>query len=91
MMIHADKCAELGLIVPKTSERQFSYVLRLMRQGGSINTRQARFIGIGNLHSIASQLKNKGYKFNNEKKAVICPFTGEFYPCLVCVLSMKND
>ena len=90
MMIDGEKCAELELAEPNKEETQIHYVARLTRQGGTINTRQARFIGIGNLHSIASALSKKNYKFTNLKKVVLCPFTKEIYPLPVIELSMTK-
>ena len=90
MMIHKDKCVDLNLPEPKQNETQLFYVVRLLKKGETINTRQARFIGIGNLHSIASILHKKNYKFTNTKKVVLCPFSGKVYYFPVIELSMTK-
>jgi hypothetical protein len=74
MNIQADKCAELKLPPPFQLERQIDYVLRVIQQGFGFNTRQARYVGIYNLHSIASSLKKKKIQLEVEHKSVFCPF-----------------
>lgn len=89
MMIHTDKCIELGLPAPKSYHNQLSYVLSVITQGIKLNTRLARYIGIHNLHSLISALKRKGYKFTLEHGRVPCPFTGKIPPHPVDILSMN--
>ena len=48
MMIHVDKCLELGLPEPKSYDNQLTYIKRLLLLGFSFNTRMARYCGIGN-------------------------------------------
>ncbi|WP_105171231.1 hypothetical protein [Pseudoalteromonas sp. T1lg24] len=69
------RCRELGFPAPYNIEKQWCYVKRLMLCGNSINTRQARYIGIHNLHSIVSKLKKKQCKFMLEHKKCFCPQT----------------
>ncbi len=91
MMIHADKCIELGLPVPESYHNQLSYVLSVITQGIKLNTRLARYIGIHNLHSLVSTLKYKGYKFTLEHGRVPCPFTGKIPSHPVDILSMSYE
>lgn len=91
MMIHKDKCIELGLPEPKSYHNQQTYVLLVISQCHKLDTRKARFIGIHNLHSIASNLKSKRYKFTHEHGVVKCPFTGEVPPYPVDILSMTPE
>lgn len=89
MMIHTDKCIELGLPAPKSYHNQLSYVISLITQGIKLNTREARYIGIHNLHSLISTLKRKGHKHTLEHGRVYCPFTGETPSQPVDILSMN--
>lgn len=91
MMIHTDKCIELGFSTPKSYHNQQSYVLSVIAKGGKLNTRMARYIGIHNLHSIISKLKKKGHKFTLEHGRVACPFTGKVPPHPVDILSMSYE
>lgn len=91
MMIHKDKCLELGLPTPASYDNQLTYVLKTLTNGIALNTRMARYIGIHNLHSIAPTLKKRGYQFTLERKRVKCPFTGEVPTYPVDVLSMTNE
>lgn len=91
MMIHRDKCLELGLPEPKSYENQNTYVLRVISEGRKFNTRMARYCGIGNLHSIAPILFRKGYLFTLEHGRCRCPFTGEIPPQPVDILSMTKN
>lgn len=90
-MIHKDKCFELGLPEPKSFHNQQTYVLLLISEGHHINTRAARYIGIHNLHSIASTLKRKGYDYTHKHGTVKCPFTGVVPPYAVDILSMTPE
>lgn len=91
MMIHKDKCLELGLPEPKSFHNQQTYVLLVISEGHHINTRVARYIGIHNLHSLASILKRKGYNYTHKHGVVKCPFTGSIPPYPVDILSMSPE
>lgn len=91
MIIHNDKCLELGLPIASSFDNQITYVLKAISAGEKLNTRKARFIGIHNLHSIASTLHRKGYIFTLEHGRVECPFTGESPPQHVDILSMTTE
>lgn len=91
MMIHTDKCLELGLPEPASFDNQQTYVVRVMSLGIKLNTRMARFIGIHNLHSVASLLARKGYQFKLEHGRVYCPFTNKVPPFSVDILSMTSE
>jgi hypothetical protein len=91
MMIHKDKCFELGLPLPASFDNQLTYVLNVIVNGFKLNTRTARFIGIHNLHSIAPILYKKGYQFTLEHGRVKCPFTGKVPPYPVDILSMTPE
>ena len=91
MMIHKDKCLELGLPEPMSFDNQQSYVLKVISIGHKLNTRTARYIGIHNLHSVAPMLHKKGYQFTLEHGRVKCPFTGITPPYPVDILSMTPE
>lgn len=91
MMIHKDKCLELGLPLPASYDNQLTYVLTVISIGHKLNTRTARFIGIHNLHSIAPILHKKGYQFTLDHGRVKCPFTGKVPPFSVDILSMTPE
>jgi hypothetical protein len=91
MMIHKDKCLELGLPEPQSYDNQLTYIKRLLLLGFSFNTRMARYCGIGNLHSLVSPLKKNGYQFNLDHGRVKCPFTGIVPPHPVDILSMSPE
>jgi hypothetical protein len=91
MMIHKDKCLELGLPEPKLYDNQLTYVLKTISQGYKFDTRMARYCGIGNLHSIAPILNKRGYQFTSEQGRVKCPFTGDIPPYTVIILSMTPE
>jgi hypothetical protein len=91
MMIHIDKCLELGLPEPKSYDNQLTYIKRLLLLGFSFNTRMARYCGIGNLHSLVAPLRRKGINFTKVKNLVNCPFTGKTPPYPVDILSMTPE
>jgi len=91
MMIHKDKCLELGLPLPSSFDNQQTYVIKTISGGIKLNTRKARFIGIHNLHSIASSLARKGYDFTLEHGRVRCPFTNKIPIFPVDILSMSPE
>lgn len=77
-MINEKVAQALGLPVPMRGEPQTSYVWRACLGGFVINTRQARLIGIANLHSVASALRNSHrLPISRERCAVIDPATGK--------------
>lgn len=90
-MIHRDKCLELGLPEPLSFDNQLTYVLKIITRGLKFNTRIARYIGIHNLHSIASLLVRKGYDFTIEHGCVSCPFTNRVPTFPVDILSMTPE
>jgi len=91
MMIHIDKCLELGLPEPKSYDNQLTYIKRLLLLGFNFNTRKARYCGIGNLHSLVSPLRKKGIEFNLDHGRVKCPFTDTTPPHPVDILSMTPE
>ncbi|WP_255229479.1 hypothetical protein [Pseudoalteromonas sp. HM-SA03] len=91
MMIHKDKCQELGLPEPLSYHNQLTYVLMVISQGLKLSTRNARYIGIHNLHSLVSILRRKGYQFTLEHGRVHCPFTGIVPPYPVDIVSMSYE
>jgi hypothetical protein len=91
MMIHKDKCLELGLPIPASFDNQQTYVVRVIVDGFKLHTRTARFIGIHNLHSIVPILYKKGYQFTLEHGRVKCPFTGKVPPYPVDIISMTPE
>ena len=82
-----EACIQVGFILPYEKEEQAAYVRRLLREGFTINTRQARFIGIHNLHSIAAELRRKGFPLLIDHMPAMDPRTGELPPQLVDWLS----
>ncbi|NVJ62196.1 MAG: hypothetical protein HWE27_17550 [Gammaproteobacteria bacterium] len=91
MMIHPDKCKELGLSKPKNHDNQLAYVKRIILNGIKFNTRLARYVGIHNLHSIISILFKKGVQFTLEHGKVWCPFKEEVPPYPVDIIYMTEE
>ena len=91
MMIHKDKCLELGLPEPKSYDNKLTYIKHLLLLGIRFNTRMARYCGIGNLHSLVTPLKRKGIEFKLEHGRVNCPFTNKTPPHPVDILSMSPE
>jgi hypothetical protein len=89
--IHKDKCEELGLPEPKGYDTQFNYLLRCIKQGLEIHTYICRYIGIGNLHSLISEMKRKGIPITVEHKKGYCYFTNEIRPHLVDHIYMTAE
>ena len=85
-----DRCEQIGLPEPHSGEEQIGYVRRLLMSGHSINTRQARFIGIHNLHSIAAELRRR-LMFETEHRSVLEPLTGVMLRQPVDVLFMTPE
>lgn len=92
MQINGHRCFLLSLPEPKSYESETSYVLRLLLEGLTLNTRQARFIGIGNLHSTASTLINKRrVDITKTYRRVIKPGLVVIPPKPVLVVSMTPE
>ena len=91
MNIHTDKAADLDLPCPKSFETQYAYVLRLMLEGITLNTRVCRYLGIHNLHSIAPKLYYNGIKFTWYKDLAECPLSGEVPPRPVTTIYMTLE
>ena len=91
MMIHKDKCQEIGLPESKSYESQQNYIFRAMLCGTKLNTRICRYIGIHNLHSIVSGMNRKKYTFTLEHGRVRCPCTGETPPLPVDIVRMARQ
>lgn len=82
-LLNAKNCILLGLPEPRKQETQREYIRRILLAGYSINTRQCRFIGIGNLHSVVSALRKRRFPLRVEHKPAIEPLSGERLPQLV--------
>ena len=91
MTIDKKKCLELGLPEPKSYVTQPAYIINLMVSGYIFNTRMARYIGIHNLHSVASKLKKKGHKFIKKHGRVRCPTSNEIPPQNVDIVYMTAE
>ncbi|MCA0937803.1 hypothetical protein LCL85_19880 [Vibrio alginolyticus] len=91
MPLFKDECFELGLPEPKRGEKEIYYVIRVIREGIQLNTRMARYIGIGNLHSIIPALKRKRVPFSSTTKAVFCPKLKEIRTHPVDVIWMTEE
>lgn len=92
MLINTVRCEELGLSIPKSFDTERSYVLSVILSGRSLNTREARYIGIANLHSIVSWLKNsERVELTNVKGCVKDPATGEHRVNPVIIVSMTPE
>lgn len=70
--IYHDNCTSIGFLEPKSYETQRGYTIRLLLNGYTVSTRDCRYVGIGNLHSIIPYLKKMGYEFNHEHKQAYC-------------------
>lgn len=64
----------LGLPLPKPREKQINYIKRVLLSGISLNTRMCRFVGIGNFHSVISEMKKQKIEFYRDKKQAYCSF-----------------
>lgn len=73
MTLYQDKIKELGL--PKYGGgKQIHYVITLLLKGYKVDTRQCRYIGIANLHSIIPKLFSiHRLEVTKELKRVIDP------------------
>lgn len=86
-----DACVSLGFPMPFKWEDQICYIRRLLLDGHSINTRQARFIGIGNLHSVVPVLRRKGFPIRVWHTQALDPRTGERPPQPVDHISLDIE
>ncbi|AVQ86861.1 hypothetical protein C7R88_05745 [Plesiomonas shigelloides] len=76
-LIKPDCCEKLGFPKPRPYESQLRYIRRVLISGYSLNTREAREIGIGNLHSQESNLRRKGFPLSKCCKPAPDPETKE--------------
>ncbi|WP_261816195.1 hypothetical protein [Vibrio gallicus] len=90
-MLIRSECEKLGFPAPLETERQQEYLVRLMLEGIALNTRQARVIGIGNLHSLVSTIKKQGIWHSIEHKKAMCPKTRIVPPFLVVHVFMTME
>ncbi|MDE1227763.1 hypothetical protein [Vibrio aestuarianus] len=88
--MYFDCCHELGFPKPYEQEKQNSYVLRLLVQGFKLDTRKARYVGIGNLHSIVSHFQSKAIPFTLDHQSVECPKAKVVIPHKVDVIWMTK-
>ena len=78
MLIDEKRCEGIGLPKPESFDTERTYVIKVMLAGKSINTRQARYIGIGNLHSVVSSLVNRNRVSLTRVRGVVKdPATGQ--------------
>ncbi|MGC9422694.1 hypothetical protein [Vibrio sp.] len=89
--MRADKIKELGFPEFKHSS-QLCYLVSLLLKGFKINTYEARYIGIGNLHSNMSTLREKYKLTHSSKRArVIDPLTGCLTNQTVLVVWLSDE
>ena len=91
MSIHKDKCLELGLPEPESYDTQIAYVIKTISNGYRLDTRMARYIGIHNLHSIASKLAKSGFKFTLKHGLAKCYYTKTTPPQNVDIVFMTSE
>lgn len=91
MVIHKDKCLELGLPLPSSFDNQLTYIIKVIAEGAKLNTRIARYIGIHNLHSLIPILIKRGLVFELEHGRVYCPFTQKTPPYPVDIIYMTME
>lgn len=89
--MYSDNIKKLKLPEWKQGETQANYIKRLLLNGHKFDTRQARFIGIGNLHSLLSDKLMKKFPFRVEHKRVIDPATGKIPIHKVLVIYMTAE
>ncbi|CAM3863165.1 hypothetical protein [Vibrio aestuarianus] len=88
--MYLDCCHELGFPSPYEQEKQSAYVLRLLVGGFKLDTRKARYMGIGNLHSIVSNFQSKAIPFTLDHQLVECPKEKAVIPHRVDVIWMTR-
>ncbi|MBJ7591725.1 hypothetical protein [Aeromonas veronii] len=77
----------MGFPDPLRGESQGRYVWRICAGGYSINTRQARCVGIANLNSVVSTIRNKRkLPLSSKLVSVIDPATSLFDPVPVLLV-----
>ncbi len=91
ILINKAKCAELNLPIPHSFYTCESYVLHCISKGYMLNTRMCRYIGISNLHSVISSLRNKGIDLIVEHKRVYDPALQRIIPYPVDVVTMTVE
>jgi len=78
MLIDEKRCEGIGLPKPESFDTERTYVIKVMLAGKLINTRQDRYIGIGNLHSVVSSLVNRNRVSLTRVRGVVKdPATGQ--------------
>ena len=80
MIIYKTECLEVSLPEPRAFDNQQSYIIYCISNGYQIDTRTARYIGIGNLHTQANNVKKKGIKLTIDKVKSKCRKTSEILP-----------
>jgi hypothetical protein len=91
ILLNKSRCAELNLPVPHNFYTCESYVLHCISKAYTLNTRMCRYIGISNLHSVVSALKNRGICLTVEHKKVYDPALKIIIPFPVDVVSMTPE
>lgn len=90
-MLYRDRIQQLGLPEYKGGKHRH-YLTKLLLQGLRINTRMCRFIGIGNLHSEISTLKEKSRLPHSKVLGLVAdPVTGEIPPNEVLIVWMTQE
>jgi hypothetical protein len=91
-MIDLQRCKELNLPIPRKNQTQPSYILTCISTGHKINTRICRYIGIYNLHSVISKIKERHYPVTVEHRIVWCPQTKTlpFHPVDVVYMTQEQ-
>lgn len=91
MITYKSECIELGFPEPRTFDNQQSYIIYCISNDHTMNTRQARYIGIGNLHTQASNIKKKGHKITVDKVKARCIKTSIILPHPVDIVYMTGQ
>ena len=91
MILHKEKCLGLGLPEPQDHETQLAYVIKCIANGHNLDTRQCRYIGIHNLHSLVSLMAKRKVEFSLGHGRVLCPFTKEVPPYPVDIVYMTLE
>lgn len=91
ILLNKARCAELNLPIPHSFYTCESYVLHCISKAYTLDTRMCRFIGISNLHSVVSALKNKGVCLTVSHEKVYDPALQRIIPYPVDVVSMTPN
>ncbi|MGO1190118.1 hypothetical protein [Vibrio casei] len=91
MNMYIENIKKLNLPERKKGDTHANYIKRVLLTGHKFNTREARHIGIGNLHSIKPVLNKQQFPFKDERKRVIDPATGEIPIHTVLVIYMTAE